>query len=138
MICISLLEYISNRKSRMALCHLYILSHMFQCHIFLFSLCISISEVKGSLKWAVMKYLTHRKNFFLTSLVIAWEMIRSMTVYISLLLFPLITVDVLIIFLNACSQRWLEQEVFHFIRFRLIASVLCWICSCSCTVRKGR
>jgi len=50
-------------------------------------------------------------------------MTRSMTVYISLLLLPLITVDVLIRFLNDCSQRWLEQKVFHFIRFRLIALV---------------
>lgn len=65
-------------------------------------------------------------------------MTMSMTVYISLLLFPLMTVDVLIIFLNAYSQRQLEQKVYHFIRFRLIASVFHLVFSCSFTVRKGR
>lgn len=113
----------------------FILSCMFQCHVFLFSSCISFSEAKGSLKWAEKKHFTHRKSFFLNSLVIAWEMTMSMTVYISLLLFPLMTVDVLIIFLNAYSQRWLEQKVHHFIRFRLIASVFHLISSCSFTVR---
>ena len=112
----------------------YILTLLFQYDVvFLFSPCISFGEVNRSLKWTVMKHLAHRKSFFLTSLVIAWEMTRSMTVYISLLLFPLITVDVLITFLNGCSQRWLEQKVFHFIRFRLIASVFHWISPCSCT-----
>lgn len=117
----------------------YILSCLLLYHVvFLFSPCISFSVVNRSLKWTVMKCLAHRKSFFLTSLVIAWEMTGSMTVYISLLLFPLITVDVLITFLNYCSQRWLEQKVFHFIRFRLIVLVFHWISPCSCTVRSGR
>lgn len=105
---------------------------------FLFPLCISFSEVNRSLKWTVMKCLAYRKSFFLTSLVIAWEMATNMTVCISLLLFPLITVGIHITFPNDCSQGWLEQKVFHFVGYRLIASVFHWISPCSCTVRNRR
>lgn len=115
-----LLAYLSYMNPRMAFCLLHPEPLVWIWCSILFSPCTSFSEVNRSLKWTVMKRLTHRKSVFLTSLVISWVMARCMTVYISFLLFPWITVDVLITFLNDCSQRWLEKI--------FISS--CWLIDC--------
>lgn len=113
-----------------------ILSCVFQRLIFLFSSCISFSEVKFEMG---RKETSYPQEKLLPNLIS--NCLRNDHEHDSLYFSAIISPNdcgCSYYISNAYSQRQLEQKVYHFIRFRLIASVFHLVFSCSFTVRKGR